>query len=178
MVSKCSILILHPFLILFVALRFLGCWCLWAGVITEYDSPTTLLENKSSAFARLVAEYSVGSSSRFEYTRNLWTTDGNRGVFRWDPLEMMRMHSRWFARITLVLVSSYGRLVLSFLKMPKNYRGDISFACALFAFYIPDDAWEVVANFFIMFSCFIVIWIDHVAHVWVLKIVQLTKMNK
>ncbi|KAJ8643116.1 hypothetical protein MRB53_004864 [Persea americana] len=41
------------------------------GVITEYDSPTTLLENKSSAFARLVAEYSVGSSSRFEYTRNL-----------------------------------------------------------------------------------------------------------
>lgn len=41
------------------------------GVIAEYDSPTTLLENNSSAFARLVAEYSVRSSSGFENTRNL-----------------------------------------------------------------------------------------------------------
>ncbi|RWR72400.1 ABC transporter C family member 3-like protein isoform X1 [Cinnamomum micranthum f. kanehirae] len=41
------------------------------GIIAEYDSPTTLLENNSSAFARLVAEYSVRSSSRFENTRNL-----------------------------------------------------------------------------------------------------------
>ncbi|KAI8006573.1 ABC transporter C family member 3 [Camellia lanceoleosa] len=29
------------------------------GLIEEYDSPTKLLENKSSAFARLVAEYST-----------------------------------------------------------------------------------------------------------------------
>nr|GEX66823.1 ABC transporter C family member 3-like [Tanacetum cinerariifolium] len=36
------------------------------GLIEEYDSPTKLLEDKSSAFAKLVAEYSMRSSSSFE----------------------------------------------------------------------------------------------------------------
>ncbi|KAI3703644.1 hypothetical protein L1987_73836 [Smallanthus sonchifolius] len=33
------------------------------GLIEEYDSPTTLLENKSSSFSQLVAEYSMRSNS-------------------------------------------------------------------------------------------------------------------
>ncbi|XP_059666527.1 ABC transporter C family member 3-like [Cornus florida] len=36
------------------------------GLIEEYDSPTKLLEDKSSSFAKLVAEYSVRSNSKFE----------------------------------------------------------------------------------------------------------------
>ncbi|PNX76280.1 ABC transporter C family member 3-like protein, partial [Trifolium pratense] len=36
------------------------------GLIEEYDSPTTLLEDKSSSFANLVAEYTTRSSSNFE----------------------------------------------------------------------------------------------------------------
>lgn len=36
------------------------------GLIDEYDSPTKLLEDKSSAFAKLVAEYSMRSNSSFE----------------------------------------------------------------------------------------------------------------
>ncbi|XP_044482645.1 ABC transporter C family member 3-like [Mangifera indica] len=36
------------------------------GLIEEYDSPSKLLENKSSSFAQLVAEYSVRSNSSFE----------------------------------------------------------------------------------------------------------------
>ncbi|GFZ21430.1 multidrug resistance-associated protein 3 [Actinidia rufa] len=36
------------------------------GLIEEYDSPSRLLENKSSAFAKLVAEYSTRSSTSFE----------------------------------------------------------------------------------------------------------------
>ncbi|KAH7524975.1 hypothetical protein FEM48_Zijuj06G0176200 [Ziziphus jujuba var. spinosa] len=35
------------------------------GLIEEYDSPTRLLENKSSSFAQLVAEYSTRSGSNF-----------------------------------------------------------------------------------------------------------------
>ncbi|KAL4618721.1 hypothetical protein ACB092_06G031300 [Castanea dentata] len=35
------------------------------GLIEEYDSPNRLLENKSSSFAQLVAEYTVRSSSSF-----------------------------------------------------------------------------------------------------------------
>ncbi|KAG6637774.1 hypothetical protein CIPAW_11G201600 [Carya illinoinensis] len=35
------------------------------GLIEEYDSPTRLLENKSSSFAQLVAEYTVRSSFSF-----------------------------------------------------------------------------------------------------------------
>ncbi|TYI03203.1 hypothetical protein ES332_A11G320100v1 [Gossypium tomentosum] len=35
------------------------------GVIEEYDSPSSLLENKSSSFAQLVAEYGVRSNSGF-----------------------------------------------------------------------------------------------------------------
>ncbi|TYG96137.1 hypothetical protein ES288_A11G323600v1 [Gossypium darwinii] len=35
------------------------------GVIEEYDSPSSLLENKSSSFAQLVAEYSMRSNSGF-----------------------------------------------------------------------------------------------------------------
>ncbi|XP_038998186.1 ABC transporter C family member 3-like [Hibiscus syriacus] len=31
------------------------------GVIEEYDSPASLLENKFSSFAQLVAEYTMGS---------------------------------------------------------------------------------------------------------------------
>ncbi|XP_059662412.1 ABC transporter C family member 3-like [Cornus florida] len=37
-----------------------------SGVIEEYDSPTKLLDNKSSSFAKLVAEYSTRSNSNFE----------------------------------------------------------------------------------------------------------------
>ncbi|KAJ0768676.1 putative ABC-type xenobiotic transporter [Helianthus annuus] len=36
------------------------------GLIEEYDSPTKLLEDKSSSFAKLVAEYSMRSSSSYE----------------------------------------------------------------------------------------------------------------
>ncbi|KAI3921194.1 hypothetical protein MKW98_012764 [Papaver atlanticum] len=36
------------------------------GLDVEYDSPTKLLENKSSSFSKLVAEYSSRSSSSFE----------------------------------------------------------------------------------------------------------------
>ncbi|TXG67672.1 hypothetical protein EZV62_008947 [Acer yangbiense] len=36
------------------------------GLIEEYDSPTKLLEGKSSSFAQLVAEYSARSNSSFE----------------------------------------------------------------------------------------------------------------
>ncbi|XVF70835.1 hypothetical protein PTKIN_Ptkin11bG0194000 [Pterospermum kingtungense] len=36
------------------------------GLIEEYDSPARLLENKSSSFAQLVAEYTVRSNSRLE----------------------------------------------------------------------------------------------------------------
>ncbi|XP_071733698.1 ABC transporter C family member 3-like [Rutidosis leptorrhynchoides] len=36
------------------------------GLIDEYDTPTKLLEDKSSSFAKLVAEYSMRSSSSFE----------------------------------------------------------------------------------------------------------------
>ncbi|XP_004491490.1 ABC transporter C family member 3-like [Cicer arietinum] len=36
------------------------------GRIEEYDSPTTLLEDKSSSFAKLVAEYTMRSNSSFE----------------------------------------------------------------------------------------------------------------
>ena len=45
------------------------CCLIWldiaAGLIEEYDTPTTLLENKSS-FAQLVAEYTMRSKSSFE----------------------------------------------------------------------------------------------------------------
>ncbi|KAL2336783.1 hypothetical protein Fmac_011229 [Flemingia macrophylla] len=37
-----------------------------AGVIEEYDTPTNLLENKSSSFAQLVTEYTVRTNSSFE----------------------------------------------------------------------------------------------------------------
>ncbi|KAJ6944448.1 hypothetical protein NC652_009744 [Populus alba x Populus x berolinensis] len=36
------------------------------GLVEEYDSPTRLLENKSSSFSQLVAEYTVRSNTRFE----------------------------------------------------------------------------------------------------------------
>ncbi|RVX14876.1 ABC transporter C family member 3 [Vitis vinifera] len=36
------------------------------GLIEEYDTPTRLLENKSSSFAKLVAEYTVRSNSSLE----------------------------------------------------------------------------------------------------------------
>ncbi|CAH8381533.1 unnamed protein product [Eruca vesicaria subsp. sativa] len=36
------------------------------GIIEEYDSPVKLLENKSSSFAKLVAEYTTRSSSSFD----------------------------------------------------------------------------------------------------------------
>ncbi|KAA8527046.1 hypothetical protein F0562_008725 [Nyssa sinensis] len=41
------------------------------GLIEEYDSPTKLLENKSSSFAKLVAEYSVRSNSSFDNLANI-----------------------------------------------------------------------------------------------------------
>ncbi|CAK7336525.1 unnamed protein product [Dovyalis caffra] len=37
-----------------------------SGLIEEYDSPTRLLENKSSSFSQLVAEYTVRSNTSFE----------------------------------------------------------------------------------------------------------------
>jgi len=37
-----------------------------AGLIEEYDTPTRLLENKSSSFAQLVTEYTMRSNSSFE----------------------------------------------------------------------------------------------------------------
>ncbi|KAL7217173.1 hypothetical protein ACSBR1_028978 [Camellia fascicularis] len=40
------------------------------GRIEEFDSPTKLLENKSSSFAKLVAEYSTRSNSNFEKSAN------------------------------------------------------------------------------------------------------------
>ncbi|CAL5403498.1 unnamed protein product [Camellia sinensis] len=40
------------------------------GLIEEYDSPRKLLENKSSSFAKLVAEYSMRSNSSFEKSVN------------------------------------------------------------------------------------------------------------
>ncbi|XP_034678952.1 ABC transporter C family member 3-like [Vitis riparia] len=36
------------------------------GLIEEYNTPTRLLENKSSSFAKLVAEYTVRSNSSLE----------------------------------------------------------------------------------------------------------------
>ena len=36
------------------------------GLIEEYDTPTRLLENKSSSFAKLVAEYTVRLNSSLE----------------------------------------------------------------------------------------------------------------
>ncbi|KAB1199137.1 ABC transporter C family member 3 [Morella rubra] len=36
-----------------------------SGLIEEYDSPTRLLENKSSSFSQLVAEYTMRSNSNF-----------------------------------------------------------------------------------------------------------------
>lgn len=36
------------------------------GLIAEYDTPARLLENESSLFAKLVAEYSMRSNSSFE----------------------------------------------------------------------------------------------------------------
>ncbi|KAK3009966.1 hypothetical protein RJ639_012358 [Escallonia herrerae] len=41
------------------------------GLVEEYDSPSKLLENKSSSFARLVAEYSVRSNSSLENLANI-----------------------------------------------------------------------------------------------------------
>ena len=41
-------------------------FALYEGLIDEYDSPTKLLEDKASSFAKLVAEYSTRSSSSFE----------------------------------------------------------------------------------------------------------------
>ncbi|XP_058074514.1 ABC transporter C family member 3-like [Magnolia sinica] len=41
------------------------------GLIVEYDSPKKLLENKSSSFSRLVAEYTIRSNSGFENLANL-----------------------------------------------------------------------------------------------------------
>jgi len=40
-------------------------FCIGVGLIEEYDSPTTLLEDKSSSFAKLVAEYTMRSNSNF-----------------------------------------------------------------------------------------------------------------
>ena len=36
-----------------------------AGLIKEHDSPAKLLEDKSSSFSKLVAEYTATSDSRF-----------------------------------------------------------------------------------------------------------------
>jgi ABC-type Mn2+/Zn2+ transport system ATPase subunit len=36
-----------------------------AGLVMEYDSPTRLLENKSSSFAQLVAEYTIRSNANW-----------------------------------------------------------------------------------------------------------------
>ena len=40
--------------------------CIDAGLIEEYGPPARLLENKSSSFAQLVAEYTVRSGTSFE----------------------------------------------------------------------------------------------------------------
>ena len=45
-----------------------------AGLIEEYDTPTRLLENKSSSFAKLVAEYTVRSHSNLENAGDIWTS--------------------------------------------------------------------------------------------------------
>ncbi|GKV38671.1 hypothetical protein SLEP1_g46560 [Rubroshorea leprosula] len=37
------------------------------GLIEGYDSPARLLENKSSSFAQLVAEYTTRSNSSFDH---------------------------------------------------------------------------------------------------------------
>jgi hypothetical protein len=37
-----------------------------AGLIEEHDSPARLLEDKSSSFSKLVAEYTASSDSRFK----------------------------------------------------------------------------------------------------------------
>lgn len=50
---------------------FLFYFCARAGVVAEYDPPAKLLENKASLFAKLVAEYSVRSTSSFENSINL-----------------------------------------------------------------------------------------------------------
>nr|AMP82923.1 ABC transporter C family member 3 [Catalpa bungei] len=41
------------------------------GLVKEYDSPEKLLEDKSSLFAKLVAEYSIRSSSSYENLSNI-----------------------------------------------------------------------------------------------------------
>ncbi|KAK3009967.1 hypothetical protein RJ639_012359 [Escallonia herrerae] len=41
------------------------------GLVEEYDTPAKLLENKSSSFARLVAEYSLRSNSSLENLANI-----------------------------------------------------------------------------------------------------------
>ncbi|KAJ7005027.1 hypothetical protein NC653_009750 [Populus alba x Populus x berolinensis] len=41
------------------------------GLIEEYDSPTRLIENKSSSFSQLVAEYTVRSDTRFKKSTGL-----------------------------------------------------------------------------------------------------------
>ncbi|MQL96384.1 hypothetical protein Taro_029058 [Colocasia esculenta] len=41
------------------------------GIIAEYDSPSRLLENKSSLFSKLVSEYTLRSSSSFERLEKL-----------------------------------------------------------------------------------------------------------
>ena len=43
-----------------------------AGLIEEYDTPTRLLENKSSSFAQLVTEYTRRSNSSFEKSDDHW----------------------------------------------------------------------------------------------------------
>ncbi|CAL5405398.1 unnamed protein product [Camellia sinensis] len=50
------------------------------GLIKEFDSPTKLLENKSSSFAKLVAEYSTRSNSNFEKSAN-----SGRSDLYWEP---------------------------------------------------------------------------------------------
>lgn len=46
------------------------CLC-GAGLLKEYETPEKLLEDKSSLFAKLVAEYSIRSSSSVEHLSNL-----------------------------------------------------------------------------------------------------------
>ena len=46
--------------------HFLNWLDIGAGLIEEYDTPTRLLENKSSSFAQLVAEYTMSFNSNFE----------------------------------------------------------------------------------------------------------------
>jgi hypothetical protein len=52
---------LNDFITILWLMRFLSTF--GSGLIEEYDSPRTLLENKSSSFAQLVAEYTVRSNS-------------------------------------------------------------------------------------------------------------------